>query len=931
VYAAPLRAAERCAGTPNAFERTVDFEAALRTHLRERLPDYMIPAVLTTLAELPLTSNGKVDRDALPAAVFPPARPGTQPGTPVQEIVRDLFAETLGVPRRAVHADSDFFRLGGHSLSVARLLKRIRQIFGTAPGSGALYEASTPALLADLIGDPAAVRTGPVGSATDSAVLPLRLRGALDVPALQAALADLGRRHEVLRNSQLGAAGTRLRTESRDDHVLELAVPADGVDQWSQLPLAADLARAYEARATGDAPYWATPAHGEVPRAKEGEVAPTALPGAPEGPADGAVATLAAAIDADLHERLTRFAAEQGTTLFMVVHTALAALLTRLGAGSRTTVAAPVPARGSDALRRSVGPYGRVLALTVDGSGDPAFTELLRRARHACLAAYRDGGAPLAEPGGVSLTVLRQVPAVYPAAGLSVQPEPAQLPCACSELALTLTEREDAAGAPAGISVTALFRVDGVGEAVAASLTGQLLAVLDSAVEDPLCPVSRLRLASGGADEDDLGWTGEALRLPRATVAGLFAERVGRGSGKPALADLDRAELDSRSDLLAHVLVEHRAGAGTTVATAIASPTAFAVAALAVAKTGAACLPLDPAVGVPDEVRPVVLLLDEAADRMLPEVPGAVRLVRDPAADSLAAGGRWPVRDSDRIRPLTHGDPLVLAPGVDGIVVVGAESVVAQSVTARSGRPRRAAWLVRGYPDADATLGLLGALASGTHVVVPPAALHAGGTPAVLRWLREQEAGTVLGGGNDRELVALARSEGWALTKSGGSAEARLVVEHGPGALTRPAPGHRVYVLDEAMRPVAPGGTGALYIGGVGVAQGYAGLPGTTGEWFVPDPFGGATGTARMWRTGRSGQLAVDGTLTLLNEPWAHDPYADEDATFVVVTDGRGHSALWPASAPIPEGWLQTHREGLYDRCVDHLNAGPLGTGPEAA
>ncbi|WP_151483666.1 non-ribosomal peptide synthetase [Streptomyces albicerus] len=923
VYAAPVRAAERCASTPNAFERTVGFEAALHTHLRERLPDHMIPAALATLDELPLTSGGKVDRRALPACAFTPGRPGTQPGTPVQEIVRDLFAQVLGVPRRAVHADSDFFRLGGHSLSVARLLKRIRQIFGAAPGSGALYEASTPALLADLIGDPAAAQTGPVGSTTDSAVLPLRLRGALDLPALEAALADLGRRHESLRNSRLGAAGTRLRRLSPDDHVLELAVPADGVDQWSHAPLAADLARAYEARATGEAPRWAAPAHDEVPRATGGQAAPTALPGAPQGPPDGPAGSLGAEIDAALHQRLTRFAAEHGTTLFMVVHTALAALLTRLGAGARTTVAAPVPARGSDALRRSVGPYGRVLALTVDGSGDPAFVELLQRARAAGLAAYRDGDAPLAEPGGVSLTVLQQVTAVYPAAGLSVQPEPAQLPCARSELALTLIERQDAVGAPAGIAVTAVFRADGVGEAVAASLTRQLVAVLESALADPRCPVSRLGPAAPAAGADDRGWAGEALRLPRATVAGLFAERVGRGPERPALAGVDQAELDSRSDLLAHVLLEHRAGAGATVATAIASPTAFAVAALAVAKAGAVCLPLDPAQGVPDGVRPAVLLLDEAADRTLPAVPGAMRLVRDPAADALAAGGRWPVRDSDRIRPLAHGDPLVLAPCGDGIVVVGAESVVAESVTAPCDRPRRAAWLVRGYPDADAALGLLGALASGTHVVVPPASLYEGGAPAVLRWLRDREAGTVLGGGSDRELVALARAEGWTLTKSGGSVEGRLVVEHGPGTRTRPVRGHRVYVLDEAMRPVAPGGTGALYIGGVGVAQGYAGLPGATGERFVPDPFGGASGTARMWRTGRSARPAADGSLQLLDEPWDGDPYTDVDATFVVVCDALGRSALWPASAAVPRGWRQTHAEDLYEMCVDHLNRGP--------
>ncbi|MGP4012675.1 amino acid adenylation domain-containing protein [Streptomyces sp. 4N124] len=926
VYAAPVRAAERCANSPDTFDRSVDFETTLRAHLRKRLPDYMIPAALVTMDALPLTPAGKVDRAALPAARFASGTPGMQPGTPVQEIVRDLFAEAVGVARRTVHADSDFFRLGGHSLAIARLLKRVRKVLGVAPDSRALYEAPTPELFARRLGDPPAAATGPVGSGTDSAVLPLRLRGALDVGALKAALEDVGRRHEPLRNSRLGAAGTRLQTLAPDDHLLQLAVPAADVDQWSQLPLAADLARAYEARATGDTPWWAAPAYGEVPRARAGDATATPLPGAAQAPSDGAVGMLASQIDAELHERISRFAADHDVSLFMVVHAALAALLTRLGADAQTTVAAPVPARGSAALRRSVGPYGRVLALTVDASGDPGFAELLARVRAADLAAYRDGGAPLAQPGGVALTVLQHVDAVYEAAGLSVQPERAQLPCAPSEVALTLVEREDAEGTPAGIAVTAAFRSDGVGEAMAASLTGQLVSVLASALDDAGCPVSALRLAPDPVcGAEDSGWAGQALRLPRATVAELFAAQVARGPWLPALADADRSELDARSDLLAHVLVEHRAGPGTAVATAIASPAGFAVAALAAAKTGAACLPLDPSQGVPDGVRPVVLLLDAAADQVLPAVPGVVRLVRDPAADLLPAGGRWPMRDTDRIRPLSFEDPVVLALCGDGIVVVGAEPVAAETVTARAAVPRTAAWLVRGYPDADATLGLLGALASGTPVAVPPPSLYDGGADAVLRWLRERGAGMVLGGAADPELVALARAEGFVLTKSGGSAEARLLVEHGPGARTRPVPGHRVYVLDAAMRPVETGGTGGLYLAGVGVAQGYAGLPGATGERFLPDPFGGASGTARMWRTGRSAVLGADGSLQVLDRPWEGDPYTDAYATFVVVADQRGRSALWPASAAVPPGWHETHAEDLYEMCVDHLNAGPQG------
>ncbi|MYR58776.1 hypothetical protein GTY54_21875, partial [Streptomyces sp. SID625] len=92
-------------------------------------------------------------------------------------------------------------------------------------------------------------------------------------------LEDLGHRHGVLRNSRLGSAGTRLRGIATDDHLLDLALPADSVDLWSHLPLAAELAQAYGARATGGTPRRSPAALDAPSRAFLGDVAPTPLPG----------------------------------------------------------------------------------------------------------------------------------------------------------------------------------------------------------------------------------------------------------------------------------------------------------------------------------------------------------------------------------------------------------------------------------------------------------------------------------------------------------------------------------------------------------------------------------------------------------------------------------------------------------------------------
>lgn len=118
----------------------------LRAHVRTALPAYMAPDSFIALAALPLSPNGKLDRNALPAPELPPAAGAITPRTDAEATVARIWAEALGVERVGIH--DNFFALGGHSLIAARVASRLREAFGFDVPLRRMFELQTVVELA---------------------------------------------------------------------------------------------------------------------------------------------------------------------------------------------------------------------------------------------------------------------------------------------------------------------------------------------------------------------------------------------------------------------------------------------------------------------------------------------------------------------------------------------------------------------------------------------------------------------------------------------------------------------------------------------------------------------------------------------------------------------------------------------------------------
>jgi acyl carrier protein len=161
----------------NVPGQSASTDAALRTHLQSRLPDFMVPGAFLAVGAFPLTAHGKVDRAALRGAATSAATPTTAyapPEGPVEEIVADVWASVLKIER--VGRNDGFFDHGGHSLLATQVMWRIYEVFSVELPLRLLFEHPTTAEFAEAVIRTVEATTGQPGRAEKIARVHLRVK-----------------------------------------------------------------------------------------------------------------------------------------------------------------------------------------------------------------------------------------------------------------------------------------------------------------------------------------------------------------------------------------------------------------------------------------------------------------------------------------------------------------------------------------------------------------------------------------------------------------------------------------------------------------------------------------------------------------------------------------------------------------------------------
>ncbi|WP_187776457.1 amino acid adenylation domain-containing protein [Antrihabitans cavernicola] len=657
--------------------------------------------------------------------------------------------------------------------------------------------------------------------------------------------------------------------------------------------------------------YWRTALHG-VP-----ELLPLATDRPRPSEASGRGATVPFTISADLNERLKQTAQAHNVTVFMVVHAALAALLARVSGTSDVAVGTPVAGRGAAELDDMVGMFVNTVALRTGIELGEAFADLLVRVREADLEAFDNADVPFEHVVEVcnpartsSYSPIVQVALAYEgyterkAAASGVEFELLDPPSSATkfDLLVTLTELGAPASTATGLRAELGYATDLFDADTVELFAHRFLRVLDAVTADATVMVGDVELLCPAELAALTPVRGRAGAEP-VVLSRLLAD----ATADPAAAavvlggtSLTYGELDRRSNSLARILVERGARPEQLVALCLPRSIDLVIAVWAVAKTGAAWLPID-------ATHPV-----ERIAHLLTDSAATLGVTLSEHRGVLGGSANWvELDDGATIAELAFRSDEPIGAGELQATTTPDNAAYVIYTSGSTGKPKGVTVTHRGLanfaaeqrerygvqpdsrvlqfasPSFDAWVleFLLAVGAGATMVVTPPGLLggddladlltseritHAFLTPTVLSSLQPAALDfphTLVAGGE--ELPTDLAGE-WAIGR-------RLHNGYGPTETTimvcisdpidsaervtigGPIRGTSAVVLDSRLRPVPTGAIGELYIAGLGCARGYLGKAALTASRFVADPFGGAGG--QLYRTGDLVRWTKDLTL----------------------------------------------------------------------
>jgi Condensation domain len=383
----------------------------------------------------------------------------------------------------------------------------------------------------------------------------------------------------------------RLFRLSSTEHVFVVVFHHIAADGWSMTPFARDFSRAYAARRNGEEPAWTPlpvhyPDYARWQRELLGDPAdPASLAGTQlafwtdflrDAPAElplpfdrprpripsfrGASTTFS--LPADVHAGLLRVGSENRAGLFMVLHSAVAWLLHRFGAGEDVLVGVPVANRPDEQLADSIGFFVNTLVLRTKLPHAGTFAELLRSVASADLAAFDHQDVPFElvvervnPPRSAARHPLFQVMLTldtetgragddWALPGTTVADEPVEQGVAKFDLLFSFADRRGPGGVPAGVEGRIGYDLALFDEETAQRLAAGLRRILTAVASRPSAPLSGLSVLSGEDRTELLAkGTGPAHRIPDTTVTGLIDAQAARTPDALALADEDGREV----------------------------------------------------------------------------------------------------------------------------------------------------------------------------------------------------------------------------------------------------------------------------------------------------------------------------------------------------------------------------------------------------